>query len=143
MWWPARVPGPVPVGELTPLRTFWRLICSYSGGSPASCFVFLFCFFSAFFGGGAHTRGTWRFPGQGSNRSCSYWPTPQPQPQPRQILHPLSEARDQTPILMDTKSDSFLLSHNRNSLFCFLFFFFVLAAACSGLMWDLGSQTRR
>ena len=56
-----------------------------------------------------------RFPGWGSNRSCSCQPTPQPQPQPQQlgirilcslrqcrILNPRSGARDQTRILMDT-----------------------------------------
>ena len=32
-----------------------------------------------------------------------------------QILNPLSEARDPTCILRDTKSDSFLLSHDGNS----------------------------
>ena len=26
-----------------------------------------------------HTRGIWRFPGQGSNQSFSHWPSPQPQ----------------------------------------------------------------
>ena len=31
------------------------------------------------------THSTWRFPGQKSNRSCSYWHTPQPQPQQCQI----------------------------------------------------------
>ena len=37
--------------------------------------IYLFCFLS--FQG--RTRSIWRFPGQGSNRSCSHRPTPQPQ----------------------------------------------------------------
>ena len=36
----------------------------------------------------------------GLNRSCSCWPMPQPWQ--RQIFNPLSEARDQTRVLMDT-----------------------------------------
>ena len=38
------------------------------------CFCFLL--FCAFLKG--HTRGTWKFPGDGSNWSYSPWPTPQP-----------------------------------------------------------------
>ena len=44
--------------------------------------------------------GIWRFPGWGSDWSCSCWPTPQPQQ--RGIPNPLSEARDQTRTLLDT-----------------------------------------
>ena len=43
-------------------------------------FFFLFFFLSylfAIFLGRSH--GIWSFPGQGSNRSCSRWPTPEPQ----------------------------------------------------------------
>ena len=37
-------------------------------------FVFLsFCYFLG------SSRGIWSFPGEGSNRSCSRWPTPEPQ----------------------------------------------------------------
>ena len=38
--------------------------------------IILFLFFCLFQG---HTRGIWKFPGQGSNRSCSHRPTPEPQ----------------------------------------------------------------
>ena len=37
------------------------------------------CWFVCLFAFQGHTRGLWRFPGQGSNRSCSCRPTPQPQ----------------------------------------------------------------
>ena len=40
-----------------------------------SCFV-LFCLFVISLG---RSRGIWRFPGWGSNRSCSHWPTPESQ----------------------------------------------------------------
>ena len=40
-----------------------------------------------------------------------------------QILSPLSKARDTTCILMDIKSDSFPLSHGRNSYFYFVYKF--------------------
>ena len=39
-------------------------------------FFFFFCLFAIFLG---RSRGTWRFPGKGSNRSCSHRPTPEPQ----------------------------------------------------------------
>ena len=39
----------------------------------------------------------------------------------RQILNPLSEARDRTHSLMDTIQVLKLLSHNRNSIFSFAF----------------------
>ena len=48
------------------------------------------------------TCGTWKFPGQGLNWSCSYRPTPQLQQ--GLILNPLSKDREQ--ILMDTMSSS-------------------------------------
>ena len=43
------------------------------GQSHGSNFFFFFFFFNGC------TCGIWRFPGQGSNQSCSRWPTPQPQ----------------------------------------------------------------
>ena len=73
------------------------------------------------------------FPGKGSNPSCSCWPTPQPWHQQiampdlnricdlhhnssqHQILNQLSEARNQTSILMDTSRVLNPLSHNGNS----------------------------
>ena len=36
-------------------------------------------FFFVFLSFSGCTKGTWRFPGQGSNQSCSCWPTPRPQ----------------------------------------------------------------
>ena len=45
--------------------------------------------------------------------SCNCQPTPQPQQ--HQIFNPLSEARDQTCILMDTSWVPNPLSHNGNS----------------------------
>ena len=56
-------------------------------------FIFIFCFFI-----GPHP---WHMevPGQGPNWSCSCCPLPQPQK--LRILNPLSEARDQSHILMD------------------------------------------
>lgn len=57
-------------------------------------------FFLSFFLG--HTHGVWKFPGQGSNPSHSRNlrhsdnnPRPTPQGQQRQILYPLSQARNQ------------------------------------------------
>ena len=74
-------------------------------------FYFLFLLFRA-----AHTR-IWKFLGWGSNRSYSCWPIPQPQEHKicelhhssgqRLILNPLSEARDQTCILMDNSGIHF------------------------------------
>ena len=75
--------------------------------------------------------GKWKFPGQGSNLSCSYnscgnarfltqctRPGIEPTlPQRQQwILNLLSEARDWTHILMDTGWVYYPLSHNGNSL---------------------------
>ena len=56
-------------------------------------FVFLSFFLSFFFFFKGCTRGMWKFPGEGSNRSCSCRPTPQPQP--RGCLQP-------APMLMAT-----------------------------------------
>ena len=42
-------------------------------------FLFLFLFFSSFCLFQGRTCGMWRFPGQGSNRSCSCRPEPEPQ----------------------------------------------------------------
>ena len=51
------------------------------------------------------SHGIWKFPGQGSNGSCSCWPSQQVQP--CQILNPLNEARDQTCIFMDASQIGF------------------------------------
>jgi len=72
---------------------------------PSALQVFLFFVF-VFKG---LTPVIWRFPGKGSNRSCSCWPTPQPSQvcnlhhssRQRWTLNPLNKARDQTCILMD------------------------------------------
>ena len=45
------------------------------------------------------TRGTGRFPGEGSHRSYSCWP--QPQPRHCRVPHPLNKARDRTVTLVD------------------------------------------
>ena len=72
----------------------------------------------------------WKFPGQGLNWRSSCWPTPQPQQhQIRAVsvtyttahgnsapFNPLSEARDQACILMDTSRVLNPLSHYRNSM---------------------------
>ena len=71
----------------------------------------------------------WKFPGQGSNQSCSCRPTLQTQQcqiqavsvtkgslWQCQIPSPLREARDRIQILMDTSQILNQLSHNRNSL---------------------------
>ena len=44
-------------------------------------YFLLFCFFCLFFvlAFQGHPQSIWRFPGQGSNWSCSCWPMPQPQ----------------------------------------------------------------
>ena len=55
----------------------------------ASCWMARIIFLS-FWG---HTCSMWRFPGEGANQSCSS--------RQRQILNPLSEARDRTSIPMD------------------------------------------
>ena len=91
-----------------------------------SPFYFLFSFF--FFSFYGHTRGIWKFLGYGSNWSCSCQPTPQPQHGIQAIFatyttahgnagsfNPMSKARDQTHICLDTSWVYHLLSHNRNS----------------------------
>ena len=47
----------------------------------------------------------WKFPGQGTNQSCSCQPSTQPQQ--CQIPGPLSESRDRTHMLMDTSQIRF------------------------------------
>ena len=85
------------------------------------CFIlFYFIYFL-----GLHLQHT----GLGSNGSCSCQPTPQAQQ--HQILNPLSKAKAQICILMDTSWVLNPLSHNRNSRFAaassFLFSFSFLA----------------
>ena len=79
-------------------------------------YFFFFFFFLSFCHFLGCSRGIWRFPGQGSNRSCSRQPTPEPQQhgiravscvcnlhhssRQRRILNPLSKARDRTRNLM-------------------------------------------
>ena len=76
-------------------------------------FCFLFLSFQD------HTHGIWKILGQGSNQSYSHQPIPQPQLDLScvcdlhhrswqcWIVNPLSEARDQTRILMDTSQVQF------------------------------------
>ena len=70
---------------------------------------FLFCFVFAFQG---CICSIWKFPGQGSNQSCSCWAIPQPQQ--CQILNPL-RGQGSTHILMDTSWVCNPLSHNGDS----------------------------
>ena len=51
-------------------HTNFRIICSISFFLS----FFIFCLFQG------HSYGIWRFPGQGSNVSCSHQPMPEPQP---------------------------------------------------------------
>ena len=94
--------------------------------------LFVLFFFVFFFQG--HTCGIWRLPGEGSNQSYSCRPTTQPTWDPSHIydlhhrswqcwiLNPLRESRGSNLRPHGYQSDSFLLSHKRNSLsFSFLF----------------------
>ena len=57
-------------------------ICSIRSIPFEFLFFYIFSFFSFFFFFFAfegHTCGIWKFPGEGSNRSCSCWSTLQPQ----------------------------------------------------------------
>ena len=92
------------------------------------CFLFLFLFFVVLACLGTHLRPI-EVPrlGAESERQLSCQSAPQPQHTESydlclslcqcQILNPLSEARDWTPILMDTSQVHNLLSHNRKSTF--------------------------
>ena len=101
----------------------------------SNCFrnSFLFFNFLSFFCHMAPVA-LWKFPGKGLNQSCSYglyhshsntgfkthlWPTSQPQQhhslQQCWILNPLSEARDQTLIFMDTSLVLNPLNHKGNA----------------------------
>ena len=51
------------------------LTCTTVHGHPSLFFIFIFLSFCHFLGS---SHGTWRFPGQGSNRSFSHQPTPEP-----------------------------------------------------------------
>ena len=86
--------------------------CPFSSkASMNNITTWLFFFFLIAFQG--HTHGTWKFPGQGSNQSCSCrraTATPDlscicdlhHSSRQRWILNPLIEARDWTCVLMDT-----------------------------------------
>ena len=82
---------------------------------------FFFLFFFAFQG---HICGIWKFPGQGSNQSCSFWPTPQPQQCQIQVTSATyitahsntgSLTHRAKPGIEPASMDSFLLRHNGNS----------------------------
>ena len=107
--------------------------------SKSRIVLFLFCFVLGL------TCSIWKFPGQGSNGSCSCWPIATPDPSclfdlhhsswQHLILNPLSEARDWTHILMDTSrvryrwattgTPSIVLLNTLMCTICFLFFVFV------------------
>ena len=50
-----------------------------AGSLPSRILSLLSLFLQYLFLFGGHTHGIWKFPGWGSNRSCTCWPTPQPQ----------------------------------------------------------------
>ena len=102
--------------------------CWATTGTPRNTSFFFFFFFRA-------TPTHMEVPRLGVESSCSCQPTPQPHqfqdlshvcilyPSSRQrrIHNPLSEARDQTHIFMDTSQVLLLLSHNGSSNYLFLF----------------------
>ena len=53
-----------------------KIICDYSAFLPVTLKISFLFFFLAFQG---RPRGTWQFPGQGSNQNYSCQPTPRPQ----------------------------------------------------------------
>ena len=67
--------------------------------------------FFSFFSFQGHTHGIWRSPSQGLNRSYSCWPAPQQ----HRVLNPLSRGQGSNLQHHGSQSDSFLLSHDRNS----------------------------
>ena len=90
-----------------------------------------------------HTRGLWRFSGQGSNQSCSCRPTPQPQQHQTQAMSTTyttahSNARSLThrarpgikPVSLWIQSDLFPLSHDRNSIMTHIFNLTFLSNYC-------------
>ena len=105
--------------------------------------VFFFCCF-LLFNFQDRTHGIWKFPGQGSNWSCSCQPTETQDPshvcdlhhssQQRRIPNSLIKDRDRNP---HPQLDSFLLCHNGNSGFHLLlknfYFFFILRIILMGI----------
>ena len=76
----------------------------YQGEAPCKLGKLVFFPFLSLFSFLHYTCGTWTFPGEGSNQSCSCRPTPQPQQ--HGTLNPLSGARDPSLSLVDTKAGS-------------------------------------
>ena len=69
-----------------PLQVFKSYIVGTSLQNLVFCldsylwwFLFVCLFVLVFLLFQGRSRGIWRFPGQGSNQSCSRWPTPEPQ----------------------------------------------------------------
>ena len=106
---------PVSFSSLSSVFFLALLWCVPPGVSLDLFFFFFFCLFCCcccYFLG--RSRGIWRFPGQGSNRSCSHWLTLQPQQcqiwatsatsttahDHTRIFNPLREAWDRTCNLM-------------------------------------------
>ena len=109
---PAPDPLPrTPISQLIWLSNRERILCFFfflknQQTNKRKLFFFFFLFRA--------TPAAYRkFPGYGSNWSCSCCPTPQPQQ--RRILNPLRETRGRIPILMDTSWVRNRLSHNVNS----------------------------
>ena len=89
--------------------------CSpYHGINVTVFYLFKKNFFFVFLSFQGCTRGTWGFPGPGSNRSSSCRPTPQPQQ--RLDLQPTERGQGPNPQPHGSQADSFPLCQNRNSL---------------------------
>ena len=111
--------------------------------------VFLFCFALLCFWG--HICGIWKFIGAAASCLCHSHSnsTSEPHLQPAYhssqqhwILNPLSQARDQTCILMHTSWVHYHWATMGIPFSVFFVLFCFLAVVCSSLMWDLSSQTR-
>ena len=63
-----------PVFEPDLMVCLWRILIPTSLNFH---YLFICLFIYLYFQG--HTHTIWKFPGQGSNQSCSFWPMPQPQ----------------------------------------------------------------
>ena len=80
----------------------------------------LVCLFYAFFRAAPAAYGSSQARGQNRTSAAGLYHSSQQ----RRILNPLSKAKDRTCILMDPSCVRELLSHEGNSLFTGLFFFF-------------------
>ena len=119
-----------------------------------ACFLSLYTqfFFFFFFPFEGRTRSTWKFPGQGLNcpatvtaiatwdpslHICDLHHSSQHPLRHCWIPDPLSEAKDQTCILMDTSWIHFPLLHDRNSLHTILRSFILFWQPIVNLKWKI------